>query len=279
MSERVCLVSGGGTGIGRAIAQELASLGATVVICGRRLEPLEKTASDLRETGGKISAKTCDIRDDDAVAQLFAHIAEEHGRLDVLVNNAGGQFPAPALTLSNKGFDAVVRNNLSGTWKMTLAAATKLMVPQRYGHIVNITADVRNGFPGMVHTGAARAGVQNMTKTLSIEWAQHGIRINCVAPGIIATDALADYPDALREGSRRSTPLRRFAHPAEVAHLVVYLASEYSDFVTGQTFRIDGGKSLWGESWPIPEDIPNHQPYPDEDFLGPNKNANSTDKK
>ncbi len=279
MNNRICLVSGGGTGIGYAIARELASLGASVVLCGRRQEPLDDAVEALSGAGGTASARTCDIRNDDDVAALFERINDEFGRLDVLVNNAGGQFPSPALSLTNKGFEAVIRNNLLGTWKMTHAAASRFMVPQQYGHIVNITADVRNGFPGMIHTGAARAGVENLTMTLAIEWAQHGIRVNAVAPGIIATEALANYPDSLRDGSKKATPLRRFAHPNEVAHLAVYLASEYSDFVTGQTFRIDGGKSLWGKSWPIPESVPQHPPYAGEAFLGPNKNAKSTDRK
>ena len=279
MKDRVCLVSGGGTGIGRAIAQELASLGAQVVICGRRRKPLDATVDLFAEAGWTALGLPCDIRNDDAIDSLFTKVKEQYGRLDVLINNAGGQFPSPALSLRNKGFEAVIRNNLIGTWKMTHAAATKLMVPNRSGHIVNITADVRNGFPGMIHTGAARAGVENLTKTLAVEWAQHGLRINAVAPGIIATEALTNYPESLRNSSKNATPLRRFAQPAEVAHLVVYLASDFSDFVTGQTFRIDGGKSLWGESWPIPEDIPQHAPYPDAGFFGPNKNAKNTDKK
>lgn len=279
MDRHVCVVSGGGTGIGRAIATELAVLGASVMICGRRAAPLEQTVRDLQAQGISVAHQTCDIRDDDAVTALFDRVNDEFGRLDVLINNAGGQFPSPALSLTNKGFEAVVRNNLLGTWKMTHAAATQLMVPQQSGHIINITADVRNGFPGMVHTGAARAGVENMTKTLAIEWAQHGVRINSVAPGIIATEALANYPDSLREGSIRATPVRRFAAPTEVSHLVVYLASGYSDFMTGQTLRFDGGKSLWGESWPIPQEVPQHAPYPAGGFFGPKRNASKTDKK
>lgn len=249
------------------------------MICGRRAAPLEQTVRDLQAQGISVAHQTCDIRDDDAVTALFDRVNDEFGRLDVLINNAGGQFPSPALSLTNKGFEAVVRNNLLGTWKMTHAAATQLMVPQQSGHIINITADVRNGFPGMVHTGAARAGVENMTKTLAIEWAQHGVRINSVAPGIIATEALANYPDSLREGSIRATPVRRFAAPTEVSHLVVYLASGYSDFMTGQTLRFDGGKSLWGESWPIPQEVPQHAPYPAGGFFGPKRNASKTDKK
>ncbi|MCA9603094.1 MAG: SDR family oxidoreductase, partial [Myxococcales bacterium] len=179
------------------------------------------------------------------------------------VNNAGGQFPVQAEHLSPKGFEAVVRNNLLGTWNMTHAVATRAMIPQKRGRIVNITAEVSGGFPGMAHTGAARAGVENLTKTLAVEWAVHGVRVNAVAPGVIRTTGTAQYPPELLEMSRVSTPLKRLGSAAEVSHLICYLASRYADFVTGQVFTIDGGRSLWGETWGIPDDVPRYPPYDD----------------
>jgi citronellol/citronellal dehydrogenase len=180
----------------------------------------------------------------------------------ILVNNAGGQFPSPAEHIAPKGFEAVVRNNLLGTWTMTHAVATAAMIPAKRGRIVTITAQVERGFPGMVHTGAARAGVQNMTKTLAVEWACHGIRVNCVAPGVIKTSGTAQYPEEFLEAARKSIPLKRLGGEEEVSHLIVYLCSRVADYVTGQTFLIDGGQSLWSSPWEIPNDVPQSPPYP-----------------
>jgi citronellol/citronellal dehydrogenase len=178
----------------------------------------------------------------------------------VLVNNAGGQFPSAAEHLSPRGFEAVVRNNLLGTWNVTQAVATEALIPQRRGRIVNVIAQIARGFPGMAHTGAARAGVENLTKTLAVEWAIHGIRVNAVAPGTIRTSGTDQYPPDLLEEARRASPLKRLGTAEEVAHLIVYLASKQADFVTGQSFYIDGGQSLWGSLWPIPEDVPRYPP-------------------
>ncbi|HEY8431637.1 MAG TPA: SDR family oxidoreductase [Sandaracinaceae bacterium] len=256
------IVTGGGTGIGLAVARELGRLGARVAICGRRAEPLEQAAASLAAEGITVHHATADIRDPESVARFVDSVREAFGGADVLVNNAGGQFPSPAQHISPRGFEAVVRNNLLGTWNVTHAVANAFFIPQKRGRIVNVIAEIARGFPGMAHTGAARAGVDNLTKTLAIEWAQFGVRVNAVAPGVIKTTGTAQYPPELLEAAVRATPLKRLGSAAEVSHLVVYLASTFADFITGQTFYIDGGMSLWGDQWPIPDDVPKFPPYP-----------------
>ncbi len=258
-------ITGGGTGIGFTVARELVHLGANVAIAGRRPEPLAEAKEALLQVrdGAKVFAEPCDTREYERIEEWAAAAAEHLGGLDALVNNAGGQFPTTAQHLSPRGFEAVIRNNLQGTWNMTHGVATKCFIPQRSGRIVNITAEVSRGFPGMVHTGAARAGVENLTKTLSVEWAQFGIRVNAVAPGVIRTSGTKQYPPSLLQDAQRTTPLKRLGGAKEVAHLIVYLCSPQADYVTGQTWTIDGGASLWGDSWPIPEDVPQTPPYGD----------------
>ncbi|MEM9074335.1 MAG: SDR family oxidoreductase [Myxococcota bacterium] len=257
------IVTGGGTGIGFAVASEIVRLGGNVAICGRRPEPLEEAGAALEalRDGAKVHRAVCDIRDYDAVTAWVDATKEALGSIDILINNAGGQFPTTAQHLSPRGFEAVVRNNLQGTWNFTHAVASNAFIPQKRGRIVNVIAQVARGFPGMVHTGAARAGVDNMTKTLAIEWSQHGIRVNAVAPGVIKTSGTKQYPPKLLEDAQKANPLKRLGSAEEVGHLIVYLASTVADFVTGQTFTIDGGASLWGEQWPIPDDIPKFPPY------------------
>ena len=264
---QTAIVTGGGTGIGLAVASEIVTLGGDVAICGRRPEPLAAAAERLRamRSGAQIYQAPCDIRDYDAVVAWVGQAQQALGGIDVLVNNAGGQFPTTAQHLSTRGFEAVVRNNLQGTWNMTHAVATQALIPRQRGRIVNVIAQVARGFPGMVHTGAARAGVDNLTKTLAVEWSQHGVRVNAVAPGVIKTSGTRQYPPRLLEDAKRANPLKRLGTAPEVAHLIVYLASTFADFVTGQTFTIDGGASLWGEHWPIPDDVPQYPPYPVDD--------------
>ena len=261
-ADEVVLVTGGGTGIGLACVTEMGRLGAKVAICGRRPEPLKSTVEDLASQGIDAFGAPCDIREPEAIGSYVDSVLERFGRIDVLVNNAGGQFPTTAEALSPKGFAAVVRNNLVGTWSMTHSVATKAMIPQKRGRIVNVIAQVIRGFPGMVHTGAARAGVDNMTKTLAVEWAVHGIRVNAVAPGVIVTSGTKQYPPELLDNAERSNPLKRLGSAEEVSHLITYLASRYADFVAGQTFYIDGGASIWGEQWFLPDDLPKYPPYP-----------------
>jgi citronellol/citronellal dehydrogenase len=169
------------------------------------------------------------------------------------VNNAGGQFPSPAAQLAPKGWDAVIRNNLNGTWYMTHAVANKAMLPARKGRIVNIIAQMWRGFPGMAHTGAARAGVDNLTKSLAVEWAPWNIRVNAVAPGFIQSSGTDQYPPQILEKAVRASPMRRAGTPDEVARVIVTLASDQFDFVTGETWYIDGGQKLWGDVWEIPD--------------------------
>jgi citronellol/citronellal dehydrogenase len=261
-SNEVVLITGGGTGIGLVSATEMGLLGAKVAICGRRPDPLKRAVAELESKGIEAFGAPCDIRDPEAIGAYLDSVLQRFERIDVLINNAGGQFPTTAEALSPKGFAAVVRNNLVGTWSMTHAVANKAMIPQKRGRIVNVIAQIIRGFPGMVHTGAARAGVDNMTKTLAVEWAIHGIRVNAVAPGVIVTTGTKQYPPELLETAENANPLHRLGTAEEVSHLITYLASRYADFVVGQTFYIDGGASLWGEQWFIPEDVPKYPPYP-----------------
>ena len=251
----VAIVTGGGTGIGRAIALELAKCGAAVAICGRRAEPLQQVEAEIAALGNSSTcfAMTCDIREPAQIGAFTDAVYSRFNRIDILVNNAGGQRPFPAADMPLENFEKVIRNNLIGTFAMTQAVARRAMIPAKSGSIINIIAEIYRGFPGMAHTGAARAGVDNLTKSLSIEWATHKVRVNAVAPGIIRTSGTDRYPPELLEISRKATPWKRLGTPEEVAHLVVFLASRAADFITGATYYIDGGLALWGDMYPIPD--------------------------
>jgi citronellol/citronellal dehydrogenase len=247
----VCLVSGAGSGIGRETAMELTRLGAVVVGCGRRIEPLEETVAAVEAAGGHAEAVATDIRDEDAVGQMVDGILERHGRIDVLVNNAGGQFLAPAETISAKGFRTVTELNVQGTWNMTHAVATKAFIPQGGGKVISITLSPHNGMPGMVHSGAARAAVENMMRTLSVEWSRFGIRLVAVAPGQIDTEVFrTKYPAVVVETVPKTIPLGRLGRPEEMAWLIAYLASPAGDFFSGAVLTIDGARDNWFGTWP-----------------------------
>src|SRR5918995_1468907 len=247
---QVAVVSGGGSGLGRAAALELAALGARVVVCGRRSEPLEETAG-LSEDG-RVEAHVCDIREEEQVSALVDDVLGRHGKIDVLVNNAGGQYMTPAEDITPKGFDTVVRLNLVGTWLMTHAVATKAMIPAGGGKIVNVTLSPHHGLPGMAHSSAARAAVENLTRVLSIEWARFQIKLTAIASGHFATDAIKKYPQPVYEGVARTVPLQRLGEPQEQAWLVAYLASPAGDYYSGCVFTIDGARDNWFGPWPPP---------------------------
>ena len=255
MDGQVALVTGGGSGIGLTTALELARLGARVVICGRTRDKLDAAAAELAAITGEsgVWSEVCDIREPEQIEKLVAGALDRFGRIDVLVNNAGGQFPAPAELISPRGFEAVVRNNLSGTFFVTRQVALSAMIPARHGRVVNVIANIYRGFPGMVHTGAARAGVENMTMTLAVEWAQHGILVNSVAPGVILSSGTERYPKEIVELAARRCPLKRAGTVDEVAAAIVFLASPAAQYITGATLRIDGAQSLWGDTFPIPD--------------------------
>jgi citronellol/citronellal dehydrogenase len=253
----VAIVTGGGSGIGLATARSLAELGAKIAICGRKVEKLTAAEDDLRARGASsVFAMACDIREPEQINAFIDAVEQKLGPATILVNNAGGQFPTTAETVSPRGWEAVIRNNLNGTFFMTQAVGTKHMIPARRGRIVNVIASVARGFPGMVHTGAARAGVENMTKTLAVEWAAYNVQVNAVAPGIIRTSGTDQYPPELIEASRKKTPMKRMGTAGEVAELIVYLASDAAFFVNGACWYIDGGAQLWGDNWIISEDDP-----------------------
>jgi citronellol/citronellal dehydrogenase len=246
---KVALVSGAGSGLGKAIAIQFARLGARLAICGRRVERLEATAATIRRTGAVCSVHAMTIRDPAQVEALIGAVHGEHGRLDILVNNAGGQFPQHAIDFSTKGWNAVIDTNLNGPWYMMQAAARHWRDAGAPGAIVNIVAVVWRGMPGVAHTGAARAGVIYLSKTLAVEWAPLGIRVNCVAPGVIATEGMNVYPDEARATFDRSNPMKRLGDVQDVADACCYLAGPSGKFITGETITVDGGHQLWGEQW------------------------------
>ncbi|HEY1854370.1 MAG TPA: SDR family oxidoreductase [Solirubrobacterales bacterium] len=248
---QVCLVSGAGSGLGREIALELARLGAAVVGCGRRPQPLAETAELASGLPGAFEHRELDIRDEDAVGALVDGVLERHGRLDVLVNNAGGQFLSPAEAITPKGFRTVVELNVEGTWLMTHAAATKAFIPQERGKVLSVTLSPHNGIPGMVHSGAARAAVENMMRTLAVEWARFGITTVALAAGHFATETLlTKYPRSVVDNVARSIPLQRTGRAEEMAWLVAYLASPAGDFFSGTTITLDGARDDWVGPWP-----------------------------
>jgi citronellol/citronellal dehydrogenase len=251
LADQVILVTGGGSGLGRATALELTALGARVVVVGRRIDPLEETVGLCAE--GLAEAAQCDIREEDQVDALVDRIVESHGRVDTLVNNAGGQYFVPAEDITPKGFRTVVRLNLEGTWLMTHAVATKSMIPSgRGGKVISVTLSPHHGLPGMAHSSAARAGVENLMRELSIEWARYGIRTTALAAGHFETEALQKYPKPVRESVARTVPLQRLGEPEEHAWLVAYLASPAGDYYSGAVITLDGARDNWFGPWPPP---------------------------
>ncbi|MEL6924821.1 MAG: SDR family oxidoreductase [Bacteroidota bacterium] len=224
--------------------------GAEVYIASRKQERLDQAVAEL-QTYGAVRAFALDIRDNEKIEALADYIMEHSGKLDLLINNAGGQFPSPAADISPKGWLAVINTNLNGTWFMTQTMAKKFFFPANQGSVVNIVVNNYRGFPGMAHTGAARAGVENLSKSLAVEWVGKNININCVAPGVIQSTGLEQYPPELVAQVAGTIPMKRLGTVDEVADLVLFLSSPMASYITGETIYIDGGNRLWGSLWQI----------------------------
>lgn len=248
---KVVIVTGGGSGIGRCTAHELAALGAAVAIVGRKVEKLDAVRNEIEAAGGVCSTHVCDIREEDAVRAAITQVLTQRGRIDGLVNNAGGQFPSPLSAISAKGWDAVVRNNLTGGFLMARECLTQWMGAAGSGAIVNIIADIWGGMPGMGHSGAARAGMLNFTETAALEWAP--IRVNAIAPGWIASSGMDQYPAAMRDtirGMKKLVPLQRLGTESEVSAAIVFLLSPAASFISGACLRVDGAAPNAKRIWP-----------------------------
>lgn len=252
-SGQTILVTGGGSGIGRCTAHELAALGAHVVLVGRKADKLEKTAGEIREDGGSVSFQVCDIRDEESVKAMVAAVVSERGPIHHLVNNAGGQYPAPLASINQKGFETVVRTNLVGGFLVAREVFNQSM-SKTGGSIVNMLADMWGGMPGMGHSGAARAGMENFTKTAAVEWGHAGVRVNAVAPGWVASSGMDTYEGAFKAvipTLREHVPLKRIGTESEVSAAIVFLLSPGAAFISGNTVRIDGAASQGSRAFPL----------------------------
>jgi citronellol/citronellal dehydrogenase len=249
LAGQVVVVSGGAGGIGRAIAFLFARLGAHVVAVGRNGDKLNSLVDNLGRRGLNASAHVADIKDADAVNAMFDAVWAAHGRVDILVNSAGGQFPQAAIDFSTKGWNAVINTNLTGTWYMMQAAAQRWRARKHPGSIVNIVVVTTHGLYGIAHTIAARSGVIGLSRALAVEWAPLDIRVNCIAPGAIETEGWNVYSEQARAGYPRSNPMMRPGSPWDIAEASVYLAGPSGKFITGETLTVDGGGQHWGETW------------------------------
>ena len=258
----VMVVTGGGSGIGRCCAHELSHLGAHVVLIGRKEDKLQKVQAEIIEDGGSADYWACDIREEESVKTTVKAIKEKHGVIHGLLNNAGGQYPAPLAAINQKGFETVVRTNLVGGFLFAREVYNQSMV-KTGGSIVNVIADMWGGMPGMGHSGAARAGMENFTKTAAFEWGQSGVRVNAIAPGWIISSGMDTYEGAFKAiipKLEQAVPLSRMGTESEVSGAVSFLLSEASAFVSGATLRIDGAASLGNRMWPLPK-AKNNTPY------------------
>ncbi len=247
------IVTGGGSGIGRCTAHELAALGARVILVGRKPEKLQKVAAEIAEDGGIAHWQACDIRDEEAVKALVTQLIHAHGPIRGLVNNAGGQYPSPLASINQKGFETVLRTNLVGGFLVAREVFNQSM-SKHGGAIVNMLADMWGGMPGMGHSGAARAGMDNFTKTAAFEWGYAGVRVNAVAPGWIASSGMDTYEGAFKAvipTLREHVPLKRIGTESEVSAAIVFLLSPAAAFISGSTLRIDGAASLGSRAWPL----------------------------
>jgi citronellol/citronellal dehydrogenase len=251
LAGQVALVTGGGTGLGKATALELARCGAAVAIAGRRAEVLEQAASEIGQIG-EVDWIPGDVREPEDAARLVREVLERRARLDVLVNNAGGQYFTPAEMIAAKGWRAVWRLNVDGMLNMAEAAYELALGPAGAGAIVNVTLSPHHGMPGMAHSGAARASVEALTRELAIRWLQAGVCVSAVAAGHFATEVTKKYPQTVREGAARSVPLQRLGAVEEHAWLVTLLASPLGRAFSGSTVTLDGARDNWAGPWPPP---------------------------
>ena len=244
---QVVVVTGGGSGIGRCVAHELASLGATVALVGRNQDKLAAVQAELQQAGvpeDRVSRHRADIRDEAAVKALVAEVLARHGRIDALVNNAGGQYIAPLASIGVKGWQAVLDTNLTGGFLMARECFVQHMA-EHGGSIVNMVADIWGSMPGMGHSGAARAGMVSLTETAAAEWAPHGVRVNAIAPGYIASSGMDHYPPEAAAMLRKipaTVPAGRFGNEAEVSASIVFLLSPAASFISGTVLRVDGAR-------------------------------------
>jgi citronellol/citronellal dehydrogenase len=257
--QQTIIITGGGSGIGRCTAHELASLGAQVILVGRSQDKLDSIVAEIKQDGGLADRFAFDIRDEQAVTENIRAIVEKYGSIQGLVNNAGGQFPAPLEAISQNGFETVVRTNLVGGF-LVAREVFKQSMKQAGGAIVNITADNFGGMPMMGHSGAARAGMANFTETAAIEWGAHNVRINAVAPGYIASSGMDTYDQSVIKGimqkAKDGTPLQRIGNEAEVSSAIVFLLSPAASFITGVNLRVDGGAAQTLCLWPLKNETP-----------------------
>ena len=249
LAGQAALITGGGTGLGLAAAHELVGCGANVVLAGRRADVLEEAAAAI---GDGATAAAGDIRDPSDAIRLVDEVLERHGRLDLLVNNAGGQYFAPAETIEAKGWNAVWRLNVDGTLRMAEAAADRAMRPAGRGTIVNVTLSPHHGLPGMTHSSAARAAVEGLTRELAAAWAEDGIAVIAAAAGHFETEVLSKYPEPVRRNAAATVPLQRLGRPEEHAWLVALLASPIGRPLSGSTVTLDGARDNWFGPWPPP---------------------------
>jgi citronellol/citronellal dehydrogenase len=241
---QVVMITGGGSGIGRCLAHELSALGATVLLVGRSADKLQTVQGELAQAGGKSDSHACDIRDEAAVKAMVAEMLARHGRIDALVNNAGGQYIAPLASINAKGWQAVLDTNLTGGFLVARECFVQHMAAQG-GAIVNMVADMWGSMPGMGHSGAARAGMVSFTETAAVEWAASGVRVNAIAPGYIASSGMDHYPPEAAAMLRKmpaTVPAGRFGNEAEVSAAVVFLLSPAASFISGTVLRVDGAR-------------------------------------